>query len=83
MRCYLLPKHLSRFKIVSEEVHPIEICQKEHVFDYERIYLNSDDPLVDELSDVYVRSQDITVWIDPLDATQEFTGTLELHMRFL
>lgn len=60
-----LKYYFSELKIISEENHS---CDKLESVDYT---WNKPDNLPDENIDI----GDITVWIDPLDATQEYTGT--------
>lgn len=58
---------LPQLQVVSEEAKT-DCDESQHV-DY---YLNMDD--VSVLSDEFVKEEDIIVWIDPLDATHEYTG---------
>lgn len=59
-----LNHYFTDLKIISEE-NPV--CEKTNFIDYS--FNNSLD-----LPEEYVEVNDITVWIDPLDATQEYTG---------
>lgn len=63
----LLNKKFPNVKLISEE-HNVN-CDKEVHFDG----TNLNDAF--EFSDVYVDEKDVTIWIDPLDATQEYMGT--------
>lgn len=60
-----LKYYFSELKVISEENHS---CDKLESVDHTS---NKADNLPDENIDI----GDITVWIDPLDATQEYTGT--------
>lgn len=69
-------KHFySSIKIISEEAKTI--CDNDQ-------YVNFSLPnLVGEnISDEFVEEKDVTVWVDPLDATYEYTGTLKLKYNF-
>lgn len=63
----ILQDSFTEFKIISEEKTN---CEAFHLPDTKQV--NIDD--VVQLKDVFVNVWDITVWIDPLDATQEYTG---------
>lgn len=57
-----------RVTIFSEEDK--ESCADANTFDLDPTVLHETAEIPDELVDI----KDVTVWIDPLDATQEFTG---------
>ena len=55
-------------KVESEE-HDKKVWDLASVVDVAK-----DLPELKDIKDVYVSPSDITVWVDPLDATQEYTG---------
>lgn len=55
------------FQVISEE--------KDQVNCNQHLPIEIDSKGLSNLEDVEVPMQDIVVWIDPLDATQEFTGS--------
>lgn len=59
----ILERYFNDLKIISEENHK---CDESDI----SYSLNS----IDKLSEEYVDIKDVTVWIDPLDATFEYTG---------
>lgn len=61
---YTLRQYFPKVKIVSEEAKTS--CQNDQIVDYTLHHLN----LPNEVADI----DDITVWIDPLDATYEYSG---------
>lgn len=62
----LLKKGFPHINLISEEQRTK--CDKD--FHLDTINVND----ISTLQDKYVSEKDITVWIDPLDATQEYTG---------
>lgn len=64
-----------RVTIFSEEDK--ESCAEANTFDLDPTVLHE----TAEIPDVLVNIKDVTVWIDPLDATQEFTGELEIDQN--
>lgn len=62
-----LKKYFNDLKIISEENHDCE--------DTDVTSMRTIDNLPEELIDI----QDITVWIDPLDATHEYTGSFKTY----
>lgn len=60
-----LKQAFSEMKIVSEEEHKCEETDWK---------VDEDKNLFSQISDTTVSVSDITVWIDPLDATKEYTG---------
>ena len=61
-----------KLKIVSEEDGDKGKCPESTLFDLDPTVLHENAIIPDEL----VNTDDLTVWIDPLDATQEFTERL-------
>lgn len=62
---HIITKVLPTVKFISEETNtPCEAKE----------YQYSDKAIID-LPDVLIKASDVTVWIDPLDATHEYTGT--------
>lgn len=64
-----LQRIFPRVHIFSEEDK--EQCKDAHSFDLDPTVLHE----TAIVPDVAVTAQDVTIWIDPLDATKEFTGT--------
>lgn len=72
---HLFPKVL---KIVSEEGHAREKCpeiETSHHFDLNPTVLGDTN-----IPDIMLPAEQITVWIDPLDATKEFTENLTQYV---
>lgn len=70
---YSLKKTFPKLKIISEEHSKSDTeCENQEPLNVEESPPNQG--VIDYLSDEYVYSQDVTLWIDPLDATQEYTG---------
>ncbi|XP_030379132.1 putative inositol monophosphatase 3 [Scaptodrosophila lebanonensis] len=65
-----LKRFFPRVQIFSEEDK--EHCKDAHIFDLDPTVLHE----TAEVPDVSVSARDVTVWVDPLDATQEFTEEL-------
>lgn len=61
-----------KLNIISEEDNSHEICPDSKLFDLDPTVLQEHLNIPDEIVDI----NDVTVWIDPLDATQEFTGLI-------
>lgn len=61
----IFKKYFNDLKIISEENHN---CDKSDLPNLTSQIVN--------LPEEYIDIQDVTVWIDPLDATHEYTGTL-------
>lgn len=71
-----LQRLFPKLKIISEEDSQAVKCSDVPLFDLDPTVLHSA-----TLPDEEVHVNDITVWIDPLDATQEFTGNpLNTHV---
>uniref|UniRef100_A0A8D9BUI0 inositol-phosphate phosphatase n=1 Tax=Cacopsylla melanoneura TaxID=428564 RepID=A0A8D9BUI0_9HEMI len=80
---YSLVDQFPDVKIISEEVHAREKCQTKMA---SATKSTADSPVETELSSNNIEAnamhaesvpvEDVTVWIDPLDATQEFTESL-------
>lgn len=74
---HVFPKGL---RIVSEEDQAVKKCPETDVgkkFDLNPTVLGND---LDKIPDEYVSAEDVTVWIDPLDATKEFTEKLTQYV---
>lgn len=69
---YGLKRMFPKVKLISEEDTTNKQCPDVNSFELNPIVLDEDIQLPDHL----VRSEDVTVWIDPLDATQEYTGII-------
>jgi len=63
-----LQRIFPRVQIFSEEDK--EHCKQAHSYDLDPTVLHE----TAQIPDVAVNAQDVTVWVDPLDATKEFTG---------
>lgn len=63
-----LQRIFPRVQIFSEEDK--EHCKQAHGYDLDPTVLHE----TAQIPDVTVNAQDVTVWVDPLDATKEFTG---------
>ncbi|CAH0730058.1 unnamed protein product, partial [Brenthis ino] len=72
---YGLKKTFPKLNIISEEHSKYESsCQNQEVIDFEST--PTDHRTIDYMNDEHVFVKDVTVWIDPLDATQEYTEGL-------
>ncbi|BFG02031.1 putative inositol monophosphatase 3 [Drosophila madeirensis] len=65
-----LQRIFPRVRIYSEEDK--EHCKESHSYDLDPTVLHE----TAQVPDVSVNAQDVTVWVDPLDATKEFTEEL-------
>lgn len=75
-----LKRLFSKVKIISEEdVHAGDCSEATH-FELDPTVIDEDVHLPD---DFLVSADDVTVWIDPLDATQEYTGNVVVFLFFL
>lgn len=66
-----LTRLFPKLKVISEESVPHSKCPSRPTFDIDSSVIHNYNDLVD----VIVNPSDVTVWIDPLDATKEFTGS--------
>lgn len=70
---YALKNTFSKLKIVSEEHSKDDSsCEDQPVIDVEASMPNHES--IDSMYDEHVYAKDVTIWIDPLDATMEYTG---------
>lgn len=74
---YLISKNFPSVKVISEEKRVEEQCQPLHPLEIESLEKSM---LSEDLSDMEVSSDQITVWIDPLDATKEYTENLHNYV---
>lgn len=80
--CLMYYSLLSTFpslKVISEETLSKDECSPY----IEYLSLTTTDDKINSLSDLYVPVEDVTVWIDPLDATQEFTEQLTSYVTVM
>lgn len=68
-----LKRLFSKITIVSEEDAVAKDCPDVNHFELDPTVIDEDIQLAD---DYLVHADDVTVWIDPLDATQEYTGEI-------
>lgn len=68
-----LQRLFSKLKIISEEDSMDKRCPDVNTFELDPTVLDESAQISD---DHIVDVDDVTVWIDPLDATQEYTGEL-------
>lgn len=74
---YTLKQTFPLVLIISEEDHE---CEKVEELKYDPAkYLPTDDKL-SKTSDILVPLEDIVIWIDPLDATKEYTENLHQYV---
>lgn len=64
--------------VISEEIS--QDCDKVAIEDIKNSAKNIDG---DNIRDELVNAKDITIWIDPLDATKEFTGNICLYFNYI
>lgn len=70
---YSLLKTFPKVTVVSEEHSKDDHkCKEQDALDVETVAPEND--LIRFLNDEMVLTRDVTIWIDPLDATQEYTG---------
>lgn len=72
---YGLRKTFPKVTVVSEE-HSTndQSCEDQQPFDMDEV--PGEHRIIEYMMDEHVLARDVTVWIDPLDATQEYTGNL-------
>lgn len=68
---YGLKRLFPKVRIISEEDATNKQCPDVNSFELDPTVLDEDVQLSD---DNLVSNEDVTIWIDPLDATQEYTG---------
>ncbi|XP_053692649.1 putative inositol monophosphatase 3 [Sabethes cyaneus] len=61
-----------KLKVVSEEDETKQECPDTKLFDLDPTVIHENSNVPDDIVDI----NDVTVWIDPLDATQEYTENL-------
>lgn len=72
---YGLKNTFPKLTVISEEQSKGEVrCEDQPVLDVESTIKNHG--IIERMTDEHIFVKDITVWIDPLDATQEYTGKL-------
>ncbi|XP_023945721.2 putative inositol monophosphatase 3 [Bicyclus anynana] len=72
---YSLKNTFPKLSIISEEHSKDDpSCQKQEKIDIEST--PSEHKIIDQMNDEHVFIKDVTIWIDPLDATQEYTEGL-------
>ena len=70
---YGLKNTFEKLTVVSEEHSKSDAtCEKQPVIDIDKVLPGNS--IVDYMNDELVYVKDVTVWIDPLDATKEYTG---------
>lgn len=70
---YGLKNTFSKLNVISEEHSKSDpSCANQPVIDLEKVLPGNN--IVDYMNDELVYVKDVTVWIDPLDATKEYTG---------
>lgn len=70
-----LKRLFPKIKIISEEESQPNACDDANHFELDPTVIAEDIQLPD---DYLVPADDVTVWIDPLDATKEYTGKLPI-----
>lgn len=69
---YGLKNTFPKLKVVSEEHSKGDsACEDQPIIDFGK---NNQLDSIDFMNDELVYARDVTMWIDPLDATQEYTG---------
>lgn len=68
-----LKRLFSKVTIISEEDLHAKDCSEAGHFELDPTVIDEDVHLPDEYS---IPADDVTIWIDPLDATQEYTGKI-------
>ncbi|CAG9794079.1 unnamed protein product [Diatraea saccharalis] len=72
---YSLKNTFPKLSIVSEEHSKGDSrCEQQEVLETESQLFEH--KIIDYMNDEYVLAKDVTIWIDPLDATQEYTESL-------
>ncbi|RVE47377.1 hypothetical protein evm_007976 [Chilo suppressalis] len=72
---YSIKNTFPKLNMVSEEHSKGDAsCEQQEPLDTESLLLEH--KIIDYMNDEHVFVKDVTVWIDPLDATQEYTETL-------
>lgn len=72
---YGLKKAFPKIEVVSEEHDTAgSDCENEPTINVEETPVSQ--RTIDYMYDEFVLAKDITIWIDPLDATQEYTGEI-------
>lgn len=74
-----LQRIFPKLKIISEEDSESVKCSDVPLFDLDPTVLHDSANVPDEIVPV----DDVTVWLDPLDATQEYTGKWVLRHHVL
>lgn len=75
-----LKRLFSKVTIISEEDSQMSQCNDVNHFELDPTVIDEDISLPD---DYLISADDVTVWIDPLDATQEYTGNLNFIELFI
>lgn len=68
-----LKRLFPKVTIISEEDVQAKDCSETGHFELDPTVIDEDVHLPDEYT---ISADDVTIWIDPLDATQEYTGTM-------
>ncbi|KAH9636421.1 hypothetical protein HF086_013475 [Spodoptera exigua] len=72
---YSLKKTFEKLTVISEEHSKSDSgCENQQVIDVDKAL--PDNKMIDNMYDELVYMKDVTVWIDPLDATKEYTEGL-------
>jgi Golgi-resident PAP phosphatase len=77
---YALKNTFPKLTVVSEEHSKGDSdCVKQELIDTDAVL--PDHKLIELMNDEHVFAKDVTIWIDPLDATQEYTGICFVYLN--